>query len=218
VAEIAAALGRTAGALDKIALDITLLSQTEVGEVAEGGEGRRGGSSTMPQKRNPVGSVLVRACARQAQGNVEILMRAMGQEHERAAGAWHAEWQALAGALAFTGGAAAWLAGVMEGLEVRPERMRENLDATRGLVMAERVSLLLAERMGRDEAHELIRSLSRRTERDGGTLREALLADADVLRHLTVEQIEDVMNPATYLGSTPVFDRALALHRALSVG
>jgi 3-carboxy-cis,cis-muconate cycloisomerase len=213
VAEIAAALGRTAGALDKIALDIALLSQTEVGEVAEGGEGRRGGSSTMPQKRNPVGSVLVRACARQAQGNVEILVRAMGQEHERAAGAWHAEWQALAGALAFTGGAAAWLAEVMEGLEVHPERMRENLDATRGLVMAERVSLLLAERMGRDEAHELIRLLSRRIERDSGTLHEALLADGDVLRHLTVEQIEDVMNPATYLGSTQSFiHRALALH------
>jgi 3-carboxy-cis,cis-muconate cycloisomerase len=214
--EIASALGLTVGVLDKIALDITLLAQTEVGEVAEGGERRRGGSSTMPQKRNPVGSVLTRACAQEAQANVETLMRAMTQEHERAAGVWHAEWQALTGALALTGGAAAWLVEVMDGLEVYPERMRENLAATRGAVMAERITLLLAERVGRDEAHELMRSASRRANQKNCSLREVLLADDSVRHHLSVDEIERAMDPATYLGSTHAFvDRALSLHGAL---
>lgn len=216
VSEIASALGRTAGVVDKIALDITLLAQTEVGEVTESGEGRHGGSSTMPQKHNPVGSVLTRACAREAQAYAEVLTRSMAQEHERAAGAWHAEWQSLTGALAFTGGAAAWLCDVMNGLEVHPEHMRHNLDATHGLVMAERITLLLSERMGRDEAHGLVRSLSWLATGENRTLRESLLADGDVRRHVSVEEIESAMEPATYLGSTHAFiDRALSLHQAL---
>ena len=120
VAELGAALALAAGTLEKIALDVTLLAQTEVGELAEpGGEGR-GGSSTLPHKRNPVGSVLAIACARRVRGETSILLAAMAQEHERAAGAWQAEWEALGGALAYTGGAAAAVREVVEGLEVRP--------------------------------------------------------------------------------------------------
>ncbi len=211
--EIASALALAAGISDKVALDIVLLAQTEVGEVAEGNEG--GGSSTMPQKRNPIGSVLTRACVREAHGNIEILMRTMAQEHERAAGAWHAEWQALSGALAFTGGAVAALREVAANLEVYPERMRENLDATNGLVLAERVSLLLAERIGRDRAHALVRSLGRQTQERDGTLRDTLLADEEVRRHLSEDEIERAMDPATYLGSANAFiDRVLSSYHA----
>lgn len=213
VAEIASALGLTAGALDRIALDIVLLAQTEVGEVAEGGEESRGGSSTMPQKRNPVGCVLARACVRETQAHVEVLMRGMAQEHERGAGPWHAEWPALSAALAWTGGAAAGMADVVEHLEVDPERMRANLDVTHGLVMSERLSLLLTERMGRQAAHDLIRSVGRRAGDEGGSFRDVLLADERVRGHLSAQEIERALDPATYLGSTRAFiDRTFLRH------
>jgi 3-carboxy-cis,cis-muconate cycloisomerase len=168
----------------------------------------------MPQKRNPVGSVLTRACVREAQASIELLLRSMDQEHERAAGAWHAEWQVLTGALAFTGGAVSWLGDVVANLGVYPERMRANLDATHGLVMAERVTLLLSEQLGRDEAHELMRSASRRIGEEDGTLRDVLLADEEVRRHLSAGEIERALDPATYLGTAEAFiDRALVLHR-----
>jgi 3-carboxy-cis,cis-muconate cycloisomerase len=139
VAGIGAALAIAAGALEKIARDVQLLAQTEVGEVAEAADGGRGGSSTLPHKRNPVGSALTVACALRVRAEASILLGAMAQEHERAAGAWQAEWEALSRALAYTGAAAATLREALEGLEVRPERMRENLDPQ---VMAE------AERLG----------------------------------------------------------------------
>jgi 3-carboxy-cis,cis-muconate cycloisomerase len=214
VAEIGAALGRTAGALDKIALDITLLAQTEVGEVVERSSGRRGASSTMPQKRNPVCSVMVRACARQAQANAELLMRTMAQEHERATGAWQAEWPALSAALAYTGGAAAWLGEVIAGLEVDQARMRAHLDDSRGLLMAERVAFLLSEHIGRDEAHDVIRAASGLVSAGKSGFRAVLLADDQIRRHLSAEEIDEAMDPATYLGAAPSFiDRALARYR-----
>jgi 3-carboxy-cis,cis-muconate cycloisomerase len=212
--EIGAALGPAAGAVDKIALDLALLAQTEVQEVAEGGAEPHGGSSTMPHKRNPVGSVLARACAREAQPNIDLLLRSMGQEHERAAGAWHAEWQALTAALAFTGGAVSWLVEVMTDLEVFPDRMRENFDMTQGLVMTERVTFLLAERMDRGIAHEMIRAASGRAAEEGSSLKTVLMSDHQVRRHLSAEEIDLALDPTTYLGSTRAFiERALALHR-----
>jgi len=133
IAELGVSLALTAGVLEKIALDVVLLSQTEVGEVAEPSGGGRGGSSSMPHKRNPAGSVLTIACARRVRGDAGVLIAAMPQEHERAAGAWQSEWGPLSSALALTGGAADAMRDVLEGLEVRSERMRENLD----LLMAE---------------------------------------------------------------------------------
>lgn len=213
LAEIAGALTLTAGALDTIALDITLLSQTEVGEVAEGGSGRQGGSSTMPHKQNPVRTVMARACVREAQGQAGVLLVATAQEHERAAGAWQAEWPALSGALVCTGGAAHWLRESLESLEVRPERMQANLDATHGLIMAERVATVLTEHMGREGAHNLMRELSRRVQ-EGTRMEEQLRADETVRRFLSPEQIEEALTPAGYLGSTHAFiDRVLALYR-----
>ena len=128
VAELGAALAVAAGALEKIALDIVLLAQTEVGEVAEASGDGRGGSSAMPHKRNPVGAVRARAAARAVRAAAGVLLEAMAGEHERAAGAWHSEWTALSDALAYTGGAAWSLHEALSGLEVDAERMRANLD------------------------------------------------------------------------------------------
>jgi 3-carboxy-cis,cis-muconate cycloisomerase len=124
LADLGAALSVTAGFAAKIALDIALLAQTEVGEVREAAGG---GSSTMPHKRNPVGSTLARACAARAQAAAGVLLSSLVQEHERAAGAWHAEWGALSDALALTGGAVAWVREAIEGLEVDVDRMRANI-------------------------------------------------------------------------------------------
>jgi 3-carboxy-cis,cis-muconate cycloisomerase len=125
IAAIASALGMASGAIAKTAGDVVLLAQTEVGEVDEAAPG---GSSSMPHKRNPVAAISARACARQAPGLVATLLACMEQEHERAAGAWHAEWAPLRALLTSTGSAASWLRTCLEGLQVHPERMRANLD------------------------------------------------------------------------------------------
>ena len=193
---------------------MTLLAQTEVGEVAEpSGEGR-GGSSTLPHKRNPVGSVLAIACARRVRGEASILLAAMAQEHERAAGAWQAEWEALSGALAHTGGAAAAVREVLEGLEVHPERMRANLDATGGLILAEAVSTALAEHVGRGEAHEAVAAAARRATDAGRPFRDELLGDEAVTAHLSEADVDRALDPAGYLGAADAFvERALERHR-----
>ena len=131
IADLGSSLAITAGVLEKIALDVVLLSQTEVGEVAEPSGGGRGGSSSMPHKRNPAGSVVAIACARRVRGDAGVLLAAMPQELERAAGAWQSEWAPLSDALALTGGATAAMRDALERLEVRPERMHENLELLR---------------------------------------------------------------------------------------
>ncbi len=142
IGELASALAVTSGAVAKVARDVILLSQTEVAEVREA---RGGGSSTMPHKRNPVAAICALACAQQAPGLAATLLGAMAHEHERAAGAWHAEWRPLGELLRSTGSAVAWLRDSLEGLEVDPERMRANLEATGGRIMAERLKAELAE-------------------------------------------------------------------------
>jgi 3-carboxy-cis,cis-muconate cycloisomerase len=137
IAEVGAALAVAAGFAAKIALDVELLAQTEVGEVRERAGG---GSSTMPHKRNPVGATLARACAARVRAAAGTLLATLEQEHERAAGLWHAEWGALSDALAFAGGAAAAVRVALEGLEVDAERMRANV-APETLSEAERFGI-----------------------------------------------------------------------------
>ena len=214
IAELGAALSLMAGSLGKIALDVVLLSQTEVGEVAEAASGRRGGSSTLPHKRNPVGSTLVRSCARSAQASAGLLLGNLEHEHERAAGAWQAEWDALSGALLHAGAAAYWLREVLETLEVKPGRMRANLDSTRGLVMAEAVSLRLAEALGRVAAHDLLKAVSRRVADGDGTLADELAADPAVTAQLAPAELAAALDPAGYLGAaSTLIDRAVSRHR-----
>ncbi len=214
ISNIGEALSLLAGVLGKISKDIILMAQTEVGEVAEpAGEGR-GGSSTLPHKRNPILSVTAAANARRVQDLARTLGAAMVQEHERAAGAWHSEWEALSDALALAGGAAANVREATEGLEVHPERMRENLDRTGGMLLAENVTTLAAGRLGRLEAHDLVEAACRRAIEEGKHLREELLGDGRIREALSEEEIDAALDPAGYLGSAGSFvDRALALYR-----
>ncbi len=203
LAELGAALSEAAGAAAKVGLDVALLAQSEVGEVAEGSAG---GSSTMPQKRNPVGSALALACSRLASAHASVLTDARAHEHERAVGGWHAEWEALSGALAFAGGAVAAAADVVGGLEVHAERMLENLQASGGLVVAERISFELTPRLGRRDAHAVVADAAR-----APSFRDALLGDERV--GLSAEELDALLDPTAYLGSAePLVDRALAVY------
>jgi len=205
IADLGAVLATAAGVCGKIGLDIVLLAQTEVGEVREGGGG---GSSTMPQKRNPVRATLARAGAQLATAHASVLQTSLVQEHQRAAGAWHAEWEALCGVLAYGGGAVAAAADALEGLVVDPERMRANLDASGGLVLSERVAYRLADAIGRGPAHEIVAEASA----SALPFRDALLADARL--PLTGDELDVLLDPAGYLGSAEALvDRALERYR-----
>jgi 3-carboxy-cis,cis-muconate cycloisomerase len=229
VVELASALAVACGALGKVARDVTLLAQAEVAEVREGegqagggrtGGGRRGGSSAMPNKRNPVASVVILGCTRRAPGLLATLAAAAEQEHQRAAGAWHAEWEPLTDLLRLTGSAAAWAAELLTGLEVDVGRMRANLDAARGLPLAESVAAALAPALGPLPAHDLVAEASATAAAAGRDLRDVLLNSPDLAARLkaagiTDEQVDAALDPAAYLGSAAVFtDEALAVHRA----
>jgi 3-carboxy-cis,cis-muconate cycloisomerase len=208
IAELGAALSVTAGALEKIARDLALLAQTEVGEASEPPGGV---SSTMPQKQNPVRSTVAVACARQAVGHASVLLGGGGREHERGVGGWHAEWDALSGALAMTGAAAANLAEAVDGLRVDTERMRRNLDAGGGAVMAEAAAGLLAERIGRKAAQEVVSEAAKRAVASGTTLRDELAAAS--VEGVGPDELDQALDPDRYLGSAPAFvDRALAVY------
>lgn len=214
ISELGSVLSLVAGVLGKISQDIILMAQTEVSEVAEPPGGGRGGSSTLPHKRNPILSVTAVANARRVLDLSHTLQASLVGEHERAAGAWHAEWEALSDALAFTGGAAAAVREVTEGLEVYPDKMREDLDVTGGLLLAEHVATVAAEHLGRLEAHELVEKASHRTLENGTSLREELLSEPGLSEVLTEEEIDTALDPAGYLGSAGEFvDRALKLYR-----
>ena len=212
VAALGSSLATLAGALGKIALDVVLMAQTEVGELSEpAGEGR-GGSSTLAHKRNPIGSTLALAGARRAQAHAGLLAGSLVQEHERAVGAWHAEWEGIAGVLAAGGGAAANMAEVLGGLVVHSDRMQANLGATRGLIMSERLVFALAERIGQPEARALVSEAGARAGERGTHLRDELVADRRT--PLTSAELDAAFVPETYVGAADVFiDRALDLYR-----
>jgi len=180
-------------------------------------EGSGGGSSAMPHKQNPVASVLILGCAKRAPGLLATLAAAAEQELQRAAGAWHAEWETLSDLLRLTGGAAAWAADLLSGLRVDQARMRANLDAARGLPMAENLATKLAPALGRLAAHDLVARASARAVSDGSTLADAVLAEAP--QALDRQQIDAALRPETYLGAADEFvRRALAAHEALEAG
>jgi 3-carboxy-cis,cis-muconate cycloisomerase len=211
IAEVAAALGIVAGAVGKIAQDILLLSQTELGEVAEGAAPGKGGSSTLPHKRNPVDTVAAVAAARLAQAQVPVLLASMIQEHERAVGGWQAEWAALPGLFCATGAAVERVRLAVSGLEVDAARMRANLDITRGLLMAESLSMVLAAHLGKQEAHHVVQAACNRAVERGSDLESVARADPQISAALSADQITAALDPAGYLGSSGLFiNRALA--------
>jgi 3-carboxy-cis,cis-muconate cycloisomerase len=212
---LSAALGSALGVMGKIARDVVLLAQTEVAEAAEGGGDGRGGSSTMPHKRNPVGAVAVIACAQRAPGLVATIMASMVQEHERAAGAWQAEWEPLLELLRLAGSAATSVREVLPGLDVDADRMRANLDATGELVMSESVAAALAESLGRPAAQELVARAAASV--DGGRSFRKVLADLpEVEQALGAGGLDAALDPRGYLGVTDeLIGRALAEHARL---
>ena len=213
-ARIAAALGVTLGLLGKIGRDVVLLAQSEVAEVAEGGGEGRGGSSTMPHKRNPVGGVGLIACAQRGPGLVATMLAAMVSEHERGTGAWQSEWDTLLELLRLTGSSAAIARELLAGLEVDPGKMRADMDLTGGLVMSESVAAALASSMGRSDARDVVEKAARRSVSDGREFREVLLEIPEVSEALGPDGLDAALDPAAYLGvTTELIDRALAGRR-----
>ncbi|RZT36380.1 3-carboxy-cis,cis-muconate cycloisomerase [Cupriavidus agavae] len=219
LADVAAALGMLTGTLGKMARDLSLMMQTEVAEVAEPAAPGRGGSSTMPHKRNPVGCAAVLAAATRVPPLVATMLAGMTQEHERALGGWQAEWDTLPQIVSLAAGAARQMGEVVAGLDVDAARMRANLDLTRGLILGEAAMLELGRHIGRLDAHHVVEQASRRAVADGCTLREALartLAEdpghASLLDDATLDRLAD---PARYAGqATPFADAAVAAWRA----
>ncbi len=209
-ARLACALGTALGVMGKIARDLVLLAQTEVGEASEGGDSGRGGSSTMPQKRNPVGAVAVLACAGQAPGQVATVLASMAQEHERAAGAWQAEWEPQLALLRLAGSAADALRGAVADLQVDPGRMRADLEITGSAVMSESVVTALTPALGRAPAQRLVGAAARRAAREGRDLAEILAESDEVTAALGDSGLRGALDPERYLGaSDALIDRAL---------
>jgi 3-carboxy-cis,cis-muconate cycloisomerase len=202
------------GVLGKIGGDVTLLMQWEVGEAAEPGGAGRGGSSAMPHKRNPTAAMLVRAAAIRVPGLVATILGALPQEHERAAGAWQAEWATIPEIFEAAGSAVANAVEILEGLRVFPEAMARNLDGVGGLVQAERVVVALAGTLSRSKARDLVEAAVARSLREKRPLRDVLVATPAVAERLDPAALDALLDPRASLGAAPDFiRRALAAHR-----
>ncbi|MEU3567973.1 3-carboxy-cis,cis-muconate cycloisomerase [Kitasatospora sp. NPDC036755] len=210
IADLAAALAFTAGALGKIGLDVQTLARTEIAELAEPGPPGRGGSSAMPHKRNPVLATLLRSAALQVPVLAAALTQCLGVEDERSAGGWHAEWLLLRECLRLTGGSAHTAVELAEGLRVRADRMRDNLALTGGGIVSERVAAVLGRTLGPAGARQLLTEAAATAERSGRPL-SAVLAEAPELDgRLTAGALERLCDPAHYTGAAgPLVDRAL---------
>ena len=214
--EFGAVLGLIAGGLGKIGRDISLLMQTEAAEVFEPSAPGKGGSSTMPHKRNPVGSAVLISAATRVPGLLSILYSAMPQEHERSLGLWHAEWETLPEICCVVSGALVQALNIAQGLEVDRERMARNLDLTHGLVLAEAVSIVLAQRVGRETAHHLLEQCCKRAVAQQRHLRAVLGDEPQITAHLSADELDRLLDPAHYLGqATTWVERARAEHFAL---
>ncbi|MFZ0439273.1 MAG: lyase family protein, partial [Candidatus Sulfotelmatobacter sp.] len=214
VAETATTLGLCTGTLGKMARDISLHMQTEIAEIFEpAGEGR-GGSSTMPHKRNPVSAAVVLSAATRVPGLVSTMLSAMVQEDERGLGNWHAEWETLPEIFRLTAGALHQMATIVPDLEIDLARMRRNLDATQGLIFAEAVAIAMGRQIGKSAAHELLEVASRQVRESGKHLREVLAQNPVVTEHLTSADLDRLFAPENYLGiAEELVDRVIEASR-----
>ncbi|MET9885301.1 3-carboxy-cis,cis-muconate cycloisomerase [Streptomyces sp. NPDC006430] len=211
IADLAAALAFTAGALGKIAIDVQNLARTEVAEVAEPAVAGRGGSSAMPHKRNPVLSTLLRSAALQVPALATGLVQCLVAEDERSAGAWHAEWQLLRECLRLVGGAAHTAVELAEGLTARPDRMRANLLLTGSQVVSERIAAVLAPQLGKAAAKQLLTRVSAAAEESGRPLYELLAEEPVLAGQRSADELARLCDPGAYTGGAgPLVDRALA--------
>jgi 3-carboxy-cis,cis-muconate cycloisomerase len=210
IAEAASVFAIIAGTCGKIARDVSLMMQTDVAEAFEpSGEGR-GGSSTMPHKRNPVAAASALGAATMAPNLAATIFAAQVQDHERSAGPWHAEWPTLPALMLVTSGALGAVVDIAEGLEIDAERMRTNLNATHGLIMAEAVTFALAEKIGKSDAHHLIEAASKKAVAEKRDLHGVLAEDPEVAAHLDRERLAELFEPMNYQGvSQALIDRLL---------
>jgi len=214
VVEVATALGIAAGVAGKVAVDVVLLAQTEVGEVSESTVAGRGASSALPQKHNPVDAIEILAAVRGINAQVAVLLAAMLQEHERAVGAWQAEWPAFAETLRLAGGAVFRLASLLAGLQVDPARMRRNLDLSGGSIMAEHVVMMLGERIDLVMARALVDTAVSAATSTGRPFKDVVREDPTITTHLKPEELAAALEPSGYLGvGQLLIDRALAAYR-----
>jgi 3-carboxy-cis,cis-muconate cycloisomerase len=210
IAEAASVFAIISGSCGKIARDVSLMMQTDVGEAFEPAGAGRGGSSTMPHKRNPVAAASALGAATIAPNLAATIFAAQVQDHERSAGPWHAEWPTLPALMLVTSGALVAIVDLAEGLEVDAARMRANLDATHGLIMAEAVTFALAEKIGKSDAHHLMEAASKKAVADQKHLRDVLTSDSKVTDHLDAKQIAALFDPMAYQGvSQALIDRLL---------
>ncbi len=209
VAEFATTLGLLTGTLGKIARDVSLLVQTEVGELMEPAGAGRGGSSTMPHKRNPVSSAVILSAAVRVPALVGTMLSAMVQEHERGVGGWHAEWETLAEIVRLTAGALACALEVSAGAIVDADAMQHNLNILHGVTMAEAVSFALARKVGKAQAHRTLEEISQRAIRQKLTMEQALSQDESLREHFTPQELVHILVPANYLGATATFIEAV---------
>jgi 3-carboxy-cis,cis-muconate cycloisomerase len=217
LAESASVLGILCGNLAKFATDIILLMQTEIAEVFEPHQAGRGGSSTMPQKRNPIASEYVLAAARGVHALVPMMLSAMAQDHERATGPWQSEQLALPQIFVLTSGALMHAASIAEGMTVDTARMRRNLDATHGLILAEAVMMAAARTIGRDKAHHVVEHASAKAIAERRPLGDILKQDKAL--DLPAAEIDRLLDPAGYIGeSEAVIDRIVARARGVPSG
>jgi 3-carboxy-cis,cis-muconate cycloisomerase len=214
VAEVATTFGLLTGTLGKIARDISLHAQTEVGELSEPAAAGRGGSSTMPHKRNPVTAAVILSAAARVPALVSTLLSAMVQEDERGLGGWHAEWESLPEIIMLAGGALHHLAETLPGLTINSERMRENLSLTNGLIFAEAVTMALGSKIDRQQAHQLVEAACLRALAERENLRAILTQDREIAGLLSSAELDQLFDPRRYMGAADLLiDRVLSSHR-----
>jgi 3-carboxy-cis,cis-muconate cycloisomerase len=208
-AEMTGLLAMISASVGKIGYDIMLMMQTETGEVLEPFVPGRGASSTMPQKRNPISSEMMLAAAKIVREQHSAMLDAVVQDHERATGQWHVEWQVIPTAFIVTSGGLKAAREALEGLEVRPEAMKDVLNVTGGLIAAEAVMMGLAPHLGRQVAHDVVYEACRNSLSGSQPFIDALAANPIVTECFSRQELEHFLDPANYVGAAPVMARRL---------
>jgi 3-carboxy-cis,cis-muconate cycloisomerase len=214
VAEIATTLGLLVGTLGKVARDITLMMQTEVGEAFEPSAPGKGGSSTLPHKRNPVGSAAVLAAAVRVPGLVSVMLSAMVQEHERGLGNWHAEWETLPEICVLASGALAHMTDVLTGLEVDATRMKANWETSSPWALLGTLTAALGAQLGRPTAEEVVHRAVQSATIQNRPVRDVLIQDPLVRQYLPGDEVERLLDAGNHIDCAErMVDRVLAVHR-----
>ncbi|REK54602.1 MAG: adenylosuccinate lyase [Thermobacillus sp.] len=210
-AEYIGILGMISATLGKLGNEFYNLMRTEIDELEEPFTSGKIGSSTMPHKRNPAAFEGIASLAKPVRYNVALVQEAMIVEHERDAMSWRGEWIALPETCIYLSAQLSSTKAVLEGLVVKPENMRRNLDRLGGLLLSERVMFALADRLGKQSAHHVIYELSMKAVEENTPFKDVLLADKRVAEALDEKTLEELLDPAAYLGSAPqIVDRVLA--------